>query len=270
MIPILDMSTEVAQQLSIIFADIDDTISSKGKILPEAYSALWNLHKAGLKVVPITGRAAGHVDHIVRFWPVDAVIGENGAFYAFMETKKNGQSVMRKRYIIPLEEVEQAKQKFLLIQKEVFAKFPDCRVASDQKYREFDLAIDFCEDVPALSLAQVDEIVKICAKHGAQTKVSSIHVNGWFGDYNKLSMTKLYALEQLGLQPEALQTTALFIGDSPNDQPMFEFFPCSVGVANIRRFSERLTHFPKFISQKEAGEGFAETVQHILSLRENL
>jgi hypothetical protein len=265
MISIHELSAEIATQLSIVFTDIDDTLSSAGKILPVAYNALWQLHDAGLKIVPITGRAAGHVDHIARFWPVDAVIGENGAFYAYMETV-NGQSVMRKRYFMPPNEAVHAKQKFQLIQKEVFEKFPTCRLASDQKYREFDLAIDFCEDVPALSLTQVDEIVKIYEKYGAHTKVSSIHVNGWFGDYNKLSMTKLYALEQLGLQPKTLQETALFIGDSPNDQPMFEFFPYSVGVANIRRFSDHLKYFPRYISQEDAGEGFAETIQHLLSL----
>ncbi|MHA1746031.1 MAG: HAD-IIB family hydrolase [Promethearchaeota archaeon] len=266
MLPIHELSAEIATYISIVFTDIDDTLSSAGKILPEAYNALWQLHNAGLKIIPITGRAAGHVDHIARFWPVAAVIGENGAFYAYMETV-NGQSVMRKRYFMPLEETNYAKQKFQLIQKEVFEKFPTCRLASDQNYREFDLAIDFCEDVPALSLTQVDEIVKIYEKYGAQTKVSSIHVNGWFGEYDKLSMTKLYALEQLGLQSETLKKKALFIGDSPNDQPMFKFFPFSVGVANIRRFSDHLTYFPKYISQKEAGKGFAETVQHLLSLR---
>ena len=266
MLMIHDLSPEIAQKVSIVFTDIDDTLSSAGKILPVAYNALWQLHDAGLKIVPITGRAAGHVDHIARFWPVDAVIGENGAFYAYMATV-NGHSVMRKRYFMPPEDADHAKQKFQLIQKEVFEKFPTCRLASDQNYREFDLAIDFCEDVPALSLAQVDEIVKIYEKYGAQTKVSSIHVNGWFGEYNKLSMTQLYAREQLGLQPEILRTTALFIGDSPNDQPMFEFFPYSVGVANIRRFSDHLIHFPRYISQKDAGEGFAETVHHLLSLR---
>ena len=266
MLPILELATAVAQNIKIVFTDIDDTLTSGGKILPEAYAALWQLHDAGIKIVPITGRAAGHVDHIARFWPVEAVIGENGAFYAYME-EVNGRSMMRKRYFMDPNEAEDAKQKFPLIQEEVFEKFPTCRLASDQKFREFDLAIDFCEDVPALSLDQVEEIVKIYEKYGAQTKVSSIHVNGWFGDYNKLSMTQLYASEQLGLQSEALLDLSLFIGDSPNDQPMFEFFRYSVGVANIRRFSNALTDFPTFITQKEAGKGFAETVQHILSSR---
>ena len=93
MLKIHDLSAEIALKISIVFTDIDDTLSSAGKILPVAYNALWQLHDAGLKIVPITGRAAGHVDHIARFWPVDAVIGENGAFYAYMETV-NGQPVM--------------------------------------------------------------------------------------------------------------------------------------------------------------------------------
>src|SRR4051812_18334202 len=65
--------------------DIDDTLSTEGQLTADAYEALWRLKAAGHAVVPITGRPAGWCDHIARFWPVDAVVGENGAFTFYME-----------------------------------------------------------------------------------------------------------------------------------------------------------------------------------------
>ncbi|MHA1393876.1 MAG: HAD family hydrolase [Promethearchaeota archaeon] len=132
--------------IKVVFCDIDDTISTEGKILPESYAAMWKLHRAGIYVVPITGRCAGWVDHIARMWPVRGVVGENGAFYAYMDYSGSHQK-LKKRYYLNPEEVKDAKKKFENIKKEIFEIFPQLKVASDQPYREFDLAIDYCEDV---------------------------------------------------------------------------------------------------------------------------
>jgi len=255
--------TKIVNKIDVIFCDIDDTISSNGKILPETYSSLWDLHKNNIKVVPITGRCAGWVDHIARFWPVSGVIGENGALYMYMDNKNR----LKKRYYLENHQVQESKRKLELIKKEVLTRFPTCKVASDQPYREFDLAIDFCEDVPALSMEEVQEIVKIYEKYGATAKISSIHVNGWFGDFNKLKMTKIFAKDVLGLSLKDELDNVLFIGDSPNDQSMFEFFPISVGVANITKFIDIITHSPRYITKKESGLGFAEMVRVLLSKR---
>jgi HAD superfamily hydrolase (TIGR01484 family) len=257
----------LAKNIKVVFADIDDTISSEGKILPQAYNALWQLNNAGISVVPITGRCAGWVDHIARMWPVKGVVGENGAFYAFMDNKE-APSKLKKRYFLQPDEVKESKLKFKDIQRDVFTRFPTSKLASDQPYREFDLAIDFCEDVPPLSMTDVQEIVKIYESYGANTKVSSIHVNGWFGDYDKLTMTKIFAQEVLGFSIEDHPEWAVFIGDSPNDQPMFEFFPNSVGVYNVTKFLSMLEHPPKFLTENEGGLGFAEMVEILIKLRE--
>jgi len=258
-----EIPTEFANKIEIIFCDIDDTLSYKGKILPETYSSLWDLHKNNIKVVPITGRCAGWVDHIVRFWPVSGVIGENGSLYMYMD-KKN---CLRKRYYLENHQVQESKRKLELIKNEVLIQFPTCNIASDQPYREFDLAIDFCEDVPALPMKDVQKIVKIFEKYGATAKISSIHVNGWFGDFDKLKMTEIFANEVLGFDLKGKLDTMLFIGDSPNDQPMFEFFQNSVGVANITKFSDLITKPPKYITKKKSGKGFAELVEILLKKR---
>jgi HAD superfamily hydrolase (TIGR01484 family) len=263
-----EVSEQTAQQIRVVFTDIDDTLSTKGKILPEAFSALWRLSRAGIEVVPITGRCAGWVDHISRFWPVRGVVGENGAFYAYMDYSQDVQK-LKKRYFLQPEEVREAKKKFDAIKRDVFKKFPTCKEASDQPYREFDLAIDFREDVPPLSLDQVKEIVKIFEKYGARVKVSSIHVNGWFGDYDKLTMTKLFSEEQLDFSLDEHPDWALFIGDSPNDQPMFKFFPISIGVRNVENFGDMITDPPIYITEGESGLGFAEMVEVLLYKRQS-
>lgn len=239
--------------ITAIFFDIDDTFSTHGKITEEAYSALWRLKNAGKTVVPITGRPAGWCDHIARMWPVDAVVGENGAFYFMM---RNGK--MAKEYTADASQRAVYKGKLEQIMDEVLREVPGAAIASDQTCREFDLAVDFCEDVKPLPKGAVDKIVAIFEKYGANTKISSIHVNGWFGGYDKLTTTKIFIRRELKLDPEKDNERFVFCGDSPNDEPMFGFFKNSVGVANISRFNDRLKVFPRYITSKESGAGFAE------------
>ncbi len=260
------ISPEQANLIEVVFTDIDDTLTTRGKILRESFDALWDLYDAGIKVVPITGRCAGWVDHIARMWPVDGVVGENGAFYAYMD-KSERPVKLKKQYFLEPSEVKEAQKKFELIKKEIFERFPTCKVASDQPYREFDLAIDYCEDVPPLNQKQVKEIVEIYEKYGANTKVSSIHVNGWFGDYDKLTMTKIFANEVLNLNLPELEKQAMFCGDSPNDQPMFKFFSNSIGVSNIKQFLDQLHTPPNYMVRKEGGRGFAQIVKILLDKR---
>lgn len=242
-----------------VFFDIDDTLSTKGKITAEAYTALWELKTAGKVVVPITGRPAGWCDHIARMWPVDAVVGENGAFYFMM---KGGRMV--KNYTADASQRAVYKKKLADIRDEILKEVPGAGVASDQYYREFDLAIDFCEDVAPLSDKEIDKIVAMFKKYGAKTKISSIHVNGWFGTYDKLTTAKVFARRELGVELDSENEKFIFCGDSPNDEPMFEYFKKSVGVANVMDFKARLKGFPKYITTKNSGAGFAELARMLI------
>ena len=208
-----------------LFTDIDDTISTEGKITQQAYDALWRAHDAGLVIVPVTGRPAGWCDHIARMWPVDGVIGENGGFYMRM-TDQGLQRVFR------YDDVARTsfRQRLQQIREEILLKVPGCGIASDQAYREYDLAIDFCEDVKPLTVDDVAEIVRIFESHGATAKISSIHVNGWFGDFDKLTMAKQYAQDVFGVSLIEENDCFAFCGDSPNDEPMFAYFKHSFGV----------------------------------------
>lgn len=246
--------------------DIDETLSTSGKLTAGAFAALWRLREAGLVVVPITGRCAGWCDHIARFWPVDAVIGENGAFAFFMD------GGVRRRIDTPFAlGADAAKVRLARLAEIVRRRFPHARWASDQDYREFDLAIDFCEDVEPWSQGDVDTLVALCEAEGAHAKVSSIHVNVWYGDYDKRSGLEswLRAGAPGARPPEAALSIdeLLFIGDSPNDEPMFAAFRNSVGVANLARFLDRIEHPPRWITDAESGAGFAEMAEKLVADR---
>lgn len=244
--------------------DIDETLSTRGKLTKEAYAALWNLHDASFFVVPITGRPAGWCDHFARFWPVDAVVGENGAFAFFMQ---NG---LRSRIDTP-GVVANPKVRLEELGQKIRARFPHAQWASDQDYREFDLAIDFCEDVPPWPAADIEELLRLCAAEGAHAKLSSIHVNAWFGDYDKRKGLEHWLASGAPGLPKGAPAPRweewLFIGDSPNDEPLFAGFRQSVGVANLARYLDRLKNPPTWLTSRASGAGFAEMAERLVRLK---
>ncbi len=253
------ITPQVAQKVTYLLFDIDDTLTTGGKLTQKAYSALWEAKEAGLILVPITGRPAGWCDMIVRQWPVDGVVGENGAL-AFWE-----EGGLLKELLHPLA-VSNREPTLETIQKRVFNEIPHSRLAKDQFSRLFDIAFDFAEEEPRLSLGVANQIKTICEEEGAIAKISSIHVNTWLGDYSKLEMTQLFLNHRYGYNDELEREKVLFFGDSPNDEPMFAHFT-SVGVANITNYSDYIEVWPKYFTSLEGGEGFAEGVQRLLTLR---
>lgn len=197
-------------------------------------------------------------------WPVDGVIGENGAFYFWFDEKAGK---LKKRFLDPESVRFEKRQRLKKIGEEILCSVPGTALASDQGYRETDLAIDYCEDVAPLGREAVDQICEIFKKHGATCKVASIHVNGWFGNYDKLAMTKIFVQERWGMDLDACRERFLFCGDSPNDEPMFAYFPCTAGVKNVLRFADRMTHLPSFVARRDGGEGFAEIFDVVLRQR---
>jgi HAD superfamily hydrolase (TIGR01484 family) len=252
-----------AKGVRFVFTDIDDTLTTHGKLTSQAYEALQTLRDAGMVVVPVTGRPAGWCDHIARMWPVDAVIGENGAFYMWMDA---AAGKLRTRHLLDEATRVQNQSRMQAVRERILREVPGAGIASDQFCRLYDLAIDFCEDVSPLPPAAIDRIVALMEEAGMTAKVSSIHVNGWFGDYDKLGMARIYLQERQGLSldEESVRQACVFAGDSPNDAPMFGLFPKSVGVANVREFSDRLQHAPQYITPSACGNGFAELARHLI------
>ena len=257
-----EFPSELSRQIRYILTDIDDTLTVNGRLPAVVFVAMERLRDERIRSIPITGRPAGWCDHIARMWPVDGLVGENGAFYFRYD---DSARKMLRRYFKPENQREADRQKLAELKRDILKKIPAAGVSADQPYREADLAIDYCEDIPPLPGEAVDQIVALFKEVGAEAKVSSIHVNGWFGEYDKLTMTKIMFEEVYHANLDAMKNEVIFIGDSPNDAPMFAYFPDSVGVANVLQFKERLASEPAWVTRKAGGYGFSEMVDQLLS-----
>ena len=258
--PLSEWSTNERQTIKYVFADIDDTMTNEGKLGPSSFESLWRLHDADIGIIPVTGRPAGWCDAIARQWPVIGVMGENGAL-AFWES--NGK--VHRLYHDDASEINA--KKLDAVRDDILQRIPESRVAGDQFARLFDLAIDFAEELPRLSLDTAKEIQQIFVEHGATAKVSSIHVNGWFGSWDKQSMVQTFGREHLGLEWDALRMCSVYVGDSPNDEPLFKSFDSSIGVANVVEFLPQMQFPPTYVTQKSGGFGFAEAIDLLLEVR---
>lgn len=251
--PVSDIPVEQLKGMRYLLTDIDDTVTENGLLPAASLAAIERLDRAGIAVIPVTGRPAGWCDHIARMWSVRGVVGENGAFYFSYDRQKR---TMRQVFAKSADDREKDKIRLNQIKRQVLERIPGAGVSSDQEYRVADLAIDFCEDVASLSQEEVQKIVQIFEDCGATAKVSSIHVNGWFGEYDKLSMTKRCLNDLFGVNIKRDNEKIVFIGDSPNDSPMFSYFKNSVGVANVADFD--LPAPPSWISNNRSSGGFIE------------
>ena len=265
-----------AERLRIqgVFTDIDDTLTTDGAVTPDALAALHNLRTAGIKVIAITGRPVGWSEPFAVSWPVDAIVAENGAVL-LRKTHQSGlspQEYLRN----PLLKIYQHSnliratnyRRMQQIGQRVLREVPGTVLAQDSAGRETDMAIDHSEftQLPPEKIAQV---VAIMQAEGMTATVSSIHINGWFGEHNKLSGARWAVQELFGRDLDAEIDKWLYVGDSTNDQLMFEAFASSIGVANVRRFEAQLAHLPRYITVGERGAGFAEVAQAVLAAKRN-
>ncbi|WP_413990472.1 HAD family hydrolase [Labrys okinawensis] len=262
--PLAGFPLDARRAVQVVLTDIDDTLTDHGRLPPVAYEAMARLAEAGITVVPVTGRPAGWCDLIARQWPVAGVVGENGAFYFRYD---DASRTMIRHYARDRTERHVDREKLEAVRRTVLAEVPGAAVSADQAYREADLAIDFCEDVPRLLPSAIGRIVEIFAQAGATAKVSSIHVNGWFGHYDKLTTSKVFLADVLGVDVDRTPVAVAYIGDSPNDMPMFGFFANSVGVANVLDFRDQLSAPPRWVTSRRGSRGFAEFAEALIGAR---
>lgn len=243
-----------------VLTDIDDTLTTGGRLTAGAYAAMERLAAAGVAVVPVTGRPAGWCDLIARLWPVAAVVGENGAlWYAYDPASR------RMRRWQAAGEADRAR--LMALAGRAMAAVPGTALAADQPFRVADVAVDFREDVAApLPVEAAERVAAAFRAGGAVAKISSIHVNAWFGAWDKWSgLERLFAALWRPL-PEVLGEVA-YVGDSPNDAPLFARVPLSVGVANVAPFLPRMEARPAYVTRAAAGAGFVEFAEAVLAAR---
>lgn len=253
-----DVSPAMLKDIAYVLTDVDDTLTTNGKLHPEALQALWDLKRAGYVVIPVTGGSAGWADTYIRQWPIDAVITESGALAYYMQRGRRGAfyhpSIIREGY-------RDRADRFI---ERVLSEVPESKLSSDQFCRLFDIAFDHHSEEPYLGDDGIERIIAICEDEGASHGVSSIHVNCWFGDYDKLSMVRLFMQEIYDVSPEALAERAVYCGDSSNDIPLFKAFPMSFGVGSIKTAGWDPDNEPAFCADEPGGKGFVEIADLLL------
>ena len=262
--PLEDFPTDVARSIRYVFSDLDDTITTHGRLDPISYRALCDLNRAGIYVFVVTGGPAGWCDCIARMWPVHAVVGESGAFYIRKDPLT--QRLITRGFVEELDK-HLFVNKMTNIKEKLLKRFPTLCLSSDQFSRLYDLAIELdsvSEQKDKSQTPQLSEVIDYLHGCGLSTKISSIHINATLGPWDKLSTTKTMIRELMGIELKDILASSIFIGDSLNDDTMFGFFDHSIGVANVRRYESTLAHVPKWITQSERGEGFTEFAHFLL------
>lgn len=262
MLPLAQWSWNARRGLLGVLTDIDDTLTTAGAITPDALQSLVDLKAAGLHVIAVTGRPTGWSEAFAAAWPIDAIVAENGA----VALVADAQGTVSKRY---LQDAATRSGNFARMQ-QVLARIehevPGATRSTDSPGRECDIAIDHSE-FAHLDDTQIAVVVALMRSEGMHATVSSIHINGWYGDHDKLVGARWAVHDLFGRNLDDEMNRWAYVGDSTNDQSMFEAFAYSIGVANVQRFVPKLAHLPRFIAQGERGAGFAEVARAVLAAR---
>jgi len=260
--PLRAWPAHARRRLLGVFSDIDDTLTTEGAITPDALAALARLRAAGLHVIPITGRPVGWSEPFALAWPVDAIVAENGAVGLVRDPAGGLRKLYQQDAATRAANFERMQQVLARVEAEI----PGARRATDSAGRETDIAVDHSE-FTHLAQDRIDAVVALMRSEGMTATVSSIHVNGWYGAHNKREGARWIVRELLRADLDAQHEQWAYVGDSTNDELMFERFEHSVGVANIRRFLEQLSHPPRYLTEGERGAGFREVADAILAAR---
>lgn len=259
--PLRDLPAAQWATLLGVMTDIDDTLTHDGAIEPEALAALSALQAAGVPVIAITGRPLGWSRPFARDWPLAAIVAENGAVALIREGDRVRVEYAQDEATRRLNAVRLAQAA-----RRVLREVPGARLAQDSAGRECDIAIDHSE-FAHLDEAAIQQVVAVMQDEGLHATVSSIHINGWFGEHTKLTAARWMLQRLYGRDLDAEIERWIYVGDSTNDQAMFAAFPLSVGVANLRRFAAQLHTWPAYLAEGERGRGFAEVARALLESR---
>lgn len=262
LIPLSNWPAGERAQVHGVLTDIDDTLTTDGSITPDALDALSRLRAAGLPVFAITGRPAGWSEAFAMAWPVNAIVAENGA--VALSRGSDGQLV--RQY---LQDERTRKTNFERLQgvaQRILQAMPQARLSTDSPGRETDIAIDHSE-FAHLETAEIARVVALMHEGGLNATVSSIHINGWIGDHDKLAGARWIVKNHLDRDIDSELARWVYVGDSTNDARMFGHFPHSVGVANVARFVDQLSQLPRYVTRSERGAGFFEAANAVLESR---
>lgn len=254
--PLSEFAAAARRRIRFVLTDVDDTLTFAGRLSADTYAALERLGRAGVIVVPVTAAPAGWCDLIARLWPVDAVIGENGGFYFCRE---RGSPAVRRAFWLAEDERARNMARLGEAAGTILSTIPGARPASDQPFRQTTWAIE--PDGPATA----ERVAAAWRAAGARSTINSLWALGWYGDFDKLAMALRLAREIFAVDLASDRDAVVYVGDSVNDEPMFRFFPHSVGVATVAAYLDRLAAAPAYVTNGPGGAGFVEVADAILA-----
>jgi HAD superfamily hydrolase (TIGR01484 family) len=258
--PFAEFPTASLSAIRYVLTDIDDTLTHEGRLPGQTYLAMERLRQAGLKIIPVTAGSSGWCDLIARMWPVDGIVGENGGFY--FHRGHDGHTITRRYWSSETERAEQI-ARLKAMAKKITLSFTATKLSADQHYRETTLAMTSHRDTLP-DKTDVKRIVQLLRDEGARTTINSMWILGWIGGFDKLAMTRRIIAEVFSLDIAADRQAFIYVGDSLNDEPMFQFFPNSVGVSTVSRFLDRMSAAPQWITRGPGGAGFDEVAAALL------
>lgn len=248
-------------RVEAVFTDVDGTLTTKGKLTSGTLRAIEWLNAVNVPVVLVSGRPSGWGEAWVRQWPVAGAIMENGALhYAWRGSK------LEKSFDQPEKQRLVHRKQLAAHVQAALKAVPGAQLSSDSSATEVDLAIDYAEDA-ALGPEAADALENFLHKRGVTAVRSSVHVNCWLGDFDKLKAVKRFVRTEWKKTVARDDERYVYVGDSFNDAPMFRAFSLSVGVANVKDVLATLKDSPKFVTRAREGKGFGEVADAIVRAR---
>ncbi|ELS31557.1 MULTISPECIES: HAD family hydrolase [Pseudanabaena] len=248
---LLNLNQADLSDIRLIASDVDGTLTQDGKFSSDFISTLLDLQSAGIKVLLVTGRSAGWVSALVNYLPVAGAIAENGGLFL----QPNGQQDL-------LSSVPNLSRHRILLENtfhHIKQLFPHLYPSADNQFR----ITDWTFDVNDLSTDDIQAISSQCQQMGWSFTYSNVQCHIKPPHQDKATGLEMVLKTHF---PEINSQQVLTVGDSPNDEAMFDptKFPISVGVANVRHYQDKMLYLPKYFTQAPEFAGFQELAMLLL------
>ncbi|MGK7931400.1 MAG: HAD-IIB family hydrolase [Microcystaceae cyanobacterium] len=237
-----------SRQIRLIATDMDGTLTKNEKFSPQLLKALETLAKIPIPVLIITGRSAGWVEGLYHYLPIIGAIAENGGVFY-------GNNSDYPQILTPIGEIRQHRQYLSQVFDDLCQVYPKLKESSDNQYR----LTDWTFSVKGLITEEIQHLKRLTEEKGLSFTYSTVQCH-----LKPLQQDKAMGLKQVLDQffPNYLLNQVLTLGDSPNDDPLFNpaIFPVSVGVANLLIYRDQLVYHPTYVTQRGEVDGFLEVV----------
>lgn len=246
------VAADLFKNIRLVATDMDGTLTQLGKFTPALLQALEDLATAGIEVLIVTGRSGGWVSGLVTYLPVAGAIAENGGIF-YVNQSKPGVA------LTSILDIAAHRQQLAATFAQLQSEFPEIRESADNRFR----ITDWTFDVQGLEPAQLQRLGFLCQQLGWSFTYSNVQCH-----IKPLRQDKAAGLLQVLREffPQYTPEQVLTVGDSPNDETLFDpsYFPVSVGVANVLDYVSQLTHQPAYVTTAAEGEGFCELARYLL------